>query len=109
MKRFPAEAGVLVCLGVACISLVGLRGVEWSKACRFAPDALFFLDGVLLSSRRSNIPKTCPSFCGVGPIAVFFEGVNILRTAEGDSYGSTSHGSIVFFEGVFIIWKRLEG
>jgi hypothetical protein len=52
------------------------------------------------------MPSTCPSFCGVGPIAVFLEGVKSFLIIEGDSYGSISHGCIGAFDGV---WKRLEG
>lgn len=44
------------------------------------------------SCSRSNSPRTCPSFCGVGPRTVFFEGVKRFRITDGDSYGSTSQG-----------------
>lgn len=103
--RFPAEAGVLLCLrdtscrdfwGVACIG----------GATPSLPTSL--LEGEVPSWRRSNNPRTCPSFCGVGPREVFFNGVNRFRTTEGESYGSTSHGFMTPREGVCIICRFEE-
>lgn len=63
-------------------SVLDLRGVAcmgtWSVA-------LCALEGVPSSWRRSNNPSTWPSFCGVGPMTVFFEGVNRFRITDGES------------------------
>ena len=81
-ERF-ADAGVLLCLRPS--SVLTLRGVACIGTWRLVVVTLSAFEGVPSSWRRSNRPSTCPSFCGVGPIAVFFDGVNRFRMTEGDS------------------------
>jgi hypothetical protein len=110
MNLFPAEAGVRPCFVVRNWSVLGLPGVASTEVIKTFP-TITALEGefpVPFSSRRSNNPSTCPSFCGVGPRTVLFKGVNRFRTIEGEAYGSTSHGCIELFEGVFIICCLLE-
>lgn len=109
MNRFEAEAGVRLCFTVTNWSVLGLPGVARTEGFGTFPSFSTF-EGefpVPVCSRRSNNPKTCPSFCGVGP-RIFFEGVNRFRIKEGDSYGSTSHGCIEPLEGVFATCCCLE-
>lgn len=108
------EAGVLLCFCFSKISSLDLRGVLPTMRLLLSP--LLVLIGLAAEgvggSRRSNSPRTTPSFCGVGPSA-FLEGVNRLRACDGVSYGSTSHGCSGAFEGVFegvleSIWRFEE-
>lgn len=108
MRRFLAEPGVL--LYDPSLKPMDFRGV----ACMCVDSSWIALDGEFTpsSSRRSKRPRTCPSFCGVGPIASFVEGEKSFLKTEGESYGSTSHGRVelvgVLLDGVCESWRILD-
>ena len=107
INRFPLEAGVLLCLfvpGMSSSSLIGLRGVPSTLPsgpviviCSFRGESS------PSSESRSKRPRTCPSFCGVGPRTLLLIGVKRVLTRDGESYGSITAGCNALFEGVFAI------
>jgi len=106
MNRFPLEAGVLLCLFVPRISspsLISLCGVP----CTLPSEPVivscpFRGDSSPSSESRSKRPRTCPSFCGVGPRTLLWTGVKRVLTRDGESYGSITAGCKARFEGVLV-------
>ena len=96
-NRFPFDPGVLL-FRRAAFRAAAFRGVAFTDP--WVPGNSSGFSGVV--PNRSNSPRTCPSFCGVGPMAVFLAGANRFRTTLGESYGSTSQGFKEDLDGVFM-------
>jgi hypothetical protein len=84
MNLFPDEDGVLPGFRKPCESVFVLRGVDCTGTFKLLSSTFEGESTTPSAGRRSNNPKTCPSFCGVGPRA-FFKGVKRFLTTDGES------------------------